>query len=383
MPAPGRIVRCAAPSSPRRALSPSRVSARRRLRPRRAALDRRRPADHAVYLLQGHRVPARSRDEVHHLDRVRPRRGDRQRADGRQRAGRSSACRSGNVLAVKPLIDEARTNMTVYTSQNTYTFELRPSRSRRLLDPQLPDRFSIPRTRAGQGGEPTDRPGAAARPELLRGGPEGRFRPVAVYDDGRRTTFEFPADEPRPAIFRVDEQGRESIINVRETETGAVVTGTSDRLDAAHRRRGSSPTSGSSRPCPAGEARRRCAPATSPPRLRPPPPSPASRNDRARPGGARPPRADQPARDAARPRPRTEDRRRHPHRHPAGGRRALGLRPAAGAVAVRLRDLASTGHAAARRPSPPGSRPRCPAAKASTRAAQYRAAGAAAEGRRG
>ena len=32
---------------------------------------------------------------------------------------------SGNVLAVKPLIAGARTNMTVYTSQNTYTFELR------------------------------------------------------------------------------------------------------------------------------------------------------------------------------------------------------------------------------------------------------------------
>lgn len=32
---------------------------------------------------------------------------------------------NGHVLAVKPLIEGARTNMTVYTSQNTYTFELR------------------------------------------------------------------------------------------------------------------------------------------------------------------------------------------------------------------------------------------------------------------
>ena len=137
---------------------------------------------------------------------------------------------SGNVLAVKPLIAGARTNMTVYTSQNTYTFELRAvpmQAGSSSLNYRIGFRYPA-RERA----KVANRQVEQARPRdpnyYIAGG-AAAFRPVAVYDDGRRTTFEFPTDAPRPAIFRVDEQGRESIINVRETATGAVVTGTSDR----------------------------------------------------------------------------------------------------------------------------------------------------------
>lgn len=137
---------------------------------------------------------------------------------------------SGNVLAVKPLIDGARTNMTVYTSQNTYTFELRavpiPAGSS-TLNYRIGFRYPE-RERAKVASRQVDQ--ARPRdPNYYVAGPKAAFRPVAVYDDGRRTTFEFLPDAPRSAIFRVDDEGRESIINVRETETGAVVTGTSDR----------------------------------------------------------------------------------------------------------------------------------------------------------
>ncbi len=132
---------------------------------------------------------------------------------------------SGNVLAVKPLIEGARTNMTVYTSQNTYTFELRavpiPAGSS-TLSYRIGFRYPEVASRQVEQARPRD-------PNYYVAGAATKVRPVAVYDDGRRTTFEFPRDAPRPAIFRVDEQGRESIINVRETETGAVVMGTSDR----------------------------------------------------------------------------------------------------------------------------------------------------------
>lgn len=137
---------------------------------------------------------------------------------------------SGNVLAVKPLIAGARTNMTVCTSQNTYTFELRavpiPAGSS-TLNYRIGFRYPE-RERAKVASRQVDQ--ARPRdPNYYVAGAATKFRPVAVYDDGRRTTFEFPRDAPRPAIFRVDEQGRESIINVRETESGAVVMGTSDR----------------------------------------------------------------------------------------------------------------------------------------------------------
>lgn len=137
---------------------------------------------------------------------------------------------SGNVLAVKPLIAGARTNMTVYTSQRSYTFELRavPARAGSAslnyrIDFRYPDQERAKATR---------QQAAAARPRdpnYYLAGQVTAFRPVAVHDDGRTTTFVFPENAPRPAIFRVDSQGRESIVNLRETGNSVVVTGTSDR----------------------------------------------------------------------------------------------------------------------------------------------------------
>lgn len=137
---------------------------------------------------------------------------------------------SGNVLAVKPLIEGARTNMTVYTSQNSYTFELRAVRvaagsaslSYRIgfIYPGR-DKAKAERQRVDQS-RPRD-------PNYYAAGRRAAFRPVSVFDDGRRTWFEFGKDAPRPAIFRVDETGREAIVNVQQTDTGSVVVGTSDR----------------------------------------------------------------------------------------------------------------------------------------------------------
>lgn len=136
---------------------------------------------------------------------------------------------SGNVLAVKPLIEGARTNMTVYTSQNSYTFELRAVR----VSPGSPSLsyrigFTYPdREKAKAARQRVDQ----SRPRDPNYYVAGRaeFRPISVFDDGRRTWFEFPKDAPRPAIFRVDETGREAIVNIRETDTGSVVVGTSER----------------------------------------------------------------------------------------------------------------------------------------------------------
>lgn len=137
---------------------------------------------------------------------------------------------SGNVLAVKPLIAGARTNMTLYTSQRSYTFELRAapaSAGSASLNYRIgfrypeQERAKVTRARA-EAARPRD-------PNYYVAGPKTAWRPVAVYDDGRVTTFQFPPDAPRPAIFRVDAQGRESIVNLREGENATIVTGTSDR----------------------------------------------------------------------------------------------------------------------------------------------------------
>ena len=136
---------------------------------------------------------------------------------------------SGHVLAVKPLIAGARTNMTVYTSQRSYTFELRAVPSRpgsASLNYRVGFRYpEQERARAARSRAAAARP---RDPNYYVAG-QAAFRPVAVYDDGRTTTFVFPENAPRPAIFRADAQCRESIVNVRETGTTSVITGTSDR----------------------------------------------------------------------------------------------------------------------------------------------------------
>lgn len=135
----------------------------------------------------------------------------------------------GNVLAVKPLIEGAYTNMTVYTDRRVYTFELR-ALTARVGSPQLSYRIDfryVDEERAAQRAEQA----RLSRPRNADYYVAGRasFRPISVYDDGKATTFRFPGNAPRPAIFRVDAEGRESIVNIRQTDDGAVIDSTSDR----------------------------------------------------------------------------------------------------------------------------------------------------------
>ena len=141
----------------------------------------------------------------------------------------------GDVLSVKPLMEGAFTNMTVYTDRRLYTFDLRAHRG------SLGSRYTTYRVtfvypsetvtqfserRMGPTG-PTG-PTAYRRTDYHVAG-EAPFAPTAVYDDGRQTVFTLPPDAPRPAIFRVDAQGRESIVNVRHAGADIIVDTVSDR----------------------------------------------------------------------------------------------------------------------------------------------------------
>lgn len=135
----------------------------------------------------------------------------------------------GDVLSVKPLIEGAYTNMTVYTDRRVYTFELR-ARSERVGSPNLNYRINFryadeERAKQAAARERQNRPRNADYYVAGR----AAFRPLSVYDDGKATYFRFPGNAPRPAIFRADADGRESIVNVRQTDDGAVIDSTSDR----------------------------------------------------------------------------------------------------------------------------------------------------------
>ncbi len=117
--------------------------------------------------------------------------------------------RRGDYLFVKPVRPGIATNMTVVTSVRTYLFELQP-----LFDASsqmaYTVRFSYP------GGEP-DSVADEAPAEEVRGtyrlSGDRQLRPSRIGDDGRHTYIEWPRDRALPAVYALDSEGRESLVN--------------------------------------------------------------------------------------------------------------------------------------------------------------------------
>ena len=130
-----------------------------------------------------------------------------------------------NVLLIKPLEENAQTNMTVMTTKRIYTFELSASKasSHRSSELAFRVRFVYP--------EETDMElanfssTASAHYDPLQGtdgsdwnfdysySGDKRLKPKRAFDDGVFTYFQFEDFEVMPAIFAVDENRNESLIN--------------------------------------------------------------------------------------------------------------------------------------------------------------------------
>ncbi len=134
--------------------------------------------------------------------------------------------KAGNVLSIKPKVANAVSNVTVFTDRRVYTFELvtvgdvrQGHRHRRNQAYRV--NFVYPATGkvqefgngAGSGGKNFDYFAAG----------QGRFKPVEVFDNGKQTFFRFDENAPRPAIFKVDKDGKESIVNVRSNGNTIIV----------------------------------------------------------------------------------------------------------------------------------------------------------------
>ncbi len=99
--------------------------------------------------------------------------------------------------------------MTVVTSVRTYLFELAP-----LYDasPQMAYtvRFTYP------GGAPdsvADEAPSSALAGRYRLSGERALRPSRIDDDGRHTYIEWPRDRALPAVYAIDSEGRETLVN--------------------------------------------------------------------------------------------------------------------------------------------------------------------------
>lgn len=128
-------------------------------------------------------------------------------AVGDSGAWQVSANRSGNILFVKPTQGGVDTNMTIVTNARFYAFDLVAA-----ANGQQPYevRFRYPAEDGAQA------PDAAVTPEQIghyRHSGSRLLRPERISDDGVKTYIGWPEDVALPAVFIVDERGRERLAN--------------------------------------------------------------------------------------------------------------------------------------------------------------------------
>ncbi|MCK5555856.1 MAG: P-type conjugative transfer protein VirB9 [Alphaproteobacteria bacterium] len=129
-----------------------------------------------------------------------------------------------NLLFVKPLEQNAATNMTVVTSDHIYSFELSANKAESNESDHLTFRLRFVYSNAGGSkgflsfdNNNTPAPLSSVSPDAwnfdytFTG--DNVLRPQRVFDDGKFTYFQFDNLDIMPAVFLVDEKGKESIVN--------------------------------------------------------------------------------------------------------------------------------------------------------------------------
>jgi type IV secretion system protein VirB9 len=130
-------------------------------------------------------------------------------AIGDSAAWQVTPTRRGDYLFVKAVQPGVATNMTVVTTARTYFFELAP-----IYGPS-PDmaynvRFTYP---AAQPDSVADEAPAAELAGRYKLSGARALRPSRIADDGRHTYIEWPRDRTLPAVYALDPEGHESLVN--------------------------------------------------------------------------------------------------------------------------------------------------------------------------
>ena len=138
-----------------------------------------------------------------------------------------------NLLFLKPLDIASATDMTVITNLRRYVFDLHARRA-----PRHPDQALIFRLRfdypepfvavvEAKPPPPPEPPRDVNHAYRVVG--STLAAPVRVFDDGRSTYFAFAATAELPAVFAIDPDGKEAVVNTAYRDGLLVV----DRLAAA------------------------------------------------------------------------------------------------------------------------------------------------------
>ncbi|TAJ70639.1 MAG: P-type conjugative transfer protein VirB9 [Phenylobacterium sp.] len=126
--------------------------------------------------------------------------------------------RRANLLFLKPMSQRPPTNMTVVTNLRRYNFELslRPRAVARST-PFTVRFLYAPPVMAYVAPPPPPKPPVEANVAYsYQGSP--RTLPVKVFDDGQDTYFSFRQGEDLPAIFALNADGGEAVVNTRERD---------------------------------------------------------------------------------------------------------------------------------------------------------------------
>jgi len=142
-----------------------------------------------------------------------------------------ATAKSGDRLVLRPSRGDGSTNLTVVTSVRQYHFELfaepRPS-----LDTPFNVRFRYGReaSQTADNGY-VDVSAAARKLSHYRISGDRLLRPSSVSDDGRKTFVQWPPGVSLPAIYALDAQGREMLVNgMMGTDDIYVIDGAPQRL---------------------------------------------------------------------------------------------------------------------------------------------------------
>ncbi len=148
----------------------------------------------------------------------------------------------GNRIFIKPIEEEATTNMIVITSKRMYFFEMHAEYAEGIQDPNLAfiTKFIYPVSVGGGTGAAAVISSSTA-PDLAKpgeynfrykvSGPAKQIEPLLIFDDGEFTYFRFrDMNAETPAIFMVDAEGGEAIVNYRIFAGYVVVERVTDRF---------------------------------------------------------------------------------------------------------------------------------------------------------
>ena len=131
--------------------------------------------------------------------------------------------RRANLLFLKPMSRRPDTNMTVITNLRRYNFQLsvRPKTQARATPFSVRFLYEAPMMAVIEAPPPPPPPVERNVAYSYQG--SAKTLPVKVFDDGQDTYFAFRREEDLPAIFAVDPDGGEAVVNTRERDGYVVV----------------------------------------------------------------------------------------------------------------------------------------------------------------